>query len=163
MKDKFILDACCGGRMFWFDKNNPNTLFVDKRPKESFKTGKGKHERNRSVNPDVVMDFTKLDLPDNKFSLVVFDPPHLILGANSYMAKVYGRLEDNWEETMRKGFSECFRVLKNYGVLVFKWNEFNIPLKKVLTLTPVQPLFGHVSGKAQKTHWLCFMKMKGAL
>lgn len=30
MKNK-ILDACCGSRMFWFDKNNPNVLFMDKR------------------------------------------------------------------------------------------------------------------------------------
>ena len=29
--DKLILDACCGSRMFWFDKHNPNVLFVDKR------------------------------------------------------------------------------------------------------------------------------------
>ena len=29
--DKLRLDACCGSRMFWFDKQNPNVLFVDKR------------------------------------------------------------------------------------------------------------------------------------
>ena len=29
--DKLILDACCGGKHFWFDKNNPLTLFMDKR------------------------------------------------------------------------------------------------------------------------------------
>ena len=28
---KLILDACCGSRMFWFDKYNPLALFVDKR------------------------------------------------------------------------------------------------------------------------------------
>lgn len=27
---KIILDACCGSRMFWFDKHNPFALFVDK-------------------------------------------------------------------------------------------------------------------------------------
>ena len=31
MEDKKILDACCGSRMFWFDKNNPDVLFIDKR------------------------------------------------------------------------------------------------------------------------------------
>lgn len=30
-KQKRILDVCCGGRMFWFDKNNPDVLFVDNR------------------------------------------------------------------------------------------------------------------------------------
>ena len=26
---KTILDACCGSRMFWFDKENPNVDFCD--------------------------------------------------------------------------------------------------------------------------------------
>ena len=26
---KLILGACCGSRMFWFDKANPNVEFVD--------------------------------------------------------------------------------------------------------------------------------------
>ena len=29
--EKLILDACCGSRMFWFNKHNPLALFVDKR------------------------------------------------------------------------------------------------------------------------------------
>lgn len=28
---KRILDACCGSRMFWFNKNNPDVVFMDKR------------------------------------------------------------------------------------------------------------------------------------
>ena len=30
-----ILDACCGSRMFWFDKNESHTTFMDIR-KENF-------------------------------------------------------------------------------------------------------------------------------
>ena len=26
-----VLDACCGSRMFWFDKQDDRALFVDKR------------------------------------------------------------------------------------------------------------------------------------
>ena len=29
--EKPILDACCGGKMFWLDKNNKDVLFVDQR------------------------------------------------------------------------------------------------------------------------------------
>ena len=29
-----ILDACCGSRMFWFDKDNPNVTFMDIRDEE---------------------------------------------------------------------------------------------------------------------------------
>ena len=28
---KRVLDVCCGSRMFWFDKQNKDVLFVDKR------------------------------------------------------------------------------------------------------------------------------------
>lgn len=34
MNKKIILDACCGSRMFWFDKKNPYVLFQDIRDAE---------------------------------------------------------------------------------------------------------------------------------
>ena len=37
-----ILDACCGGRQFWFDKENPNVLFADQRVMEPKIVGSGK-------------------------------------------------------------------------------------------------------------------------
>jgi SAM-dependent methyltransferase len=159
-----ILDACCGGRAFWFDKNNPDVLFADNRVMEHEVVGNGKDARIRKCIPDVVMDFRKMDIPDNTFKLVVFDPPHLFLGENSYMAKSYGRLKkETWEDDLRQGFSECFRVLKAGMVLIFKWNECDILLKDVLKLTDYKPLFGHPSGKAQKTHWICFIKHEASL
>lgn len=146
--------------MFWFDKEQPDTLFVDNRPAETFTTGLGIHKRTRRIRPDQIMDFRSLDLPDNQFYLVVFDPPHLSkLGDKSFTAKTYGKLGENWRDDITKGFSECFRVLKPNGTLIFKWCEFEIPLKEVLKLTDHKPLFGHRSGKQQKTHWLCFMKL----
>ena len=154
-----ILDACCGNRGFWFDYNNPEVLFVDKRQLKPTVIGKGKNARTRKCLPDQVMDFRCLALPDERFNLVSFDPPHLFVGENSYMANCYGALDKiTWKEDLRKGFSECFRVLKNNGILIFKWNEYDVPLKEVLKLTEYKPLFGHPSGKAQKTHWVCFMK-----
>jgi len=44
------------------------------------------------------------------------------------------------------------------GVLIFKWNECDVPLAEILKCTPNKPLFGHPSGKAQKTHWCVFWK-----
>jgi SAM-dependent methyltransferase len=107
----------------------------------------------------MIADFTNMPFPSDSFALVVFDPPHLAkLGATGKYATSYGRLEGNWRDDMRKGFSECFRVLRSEGVLVFKWCEYEIPLREVLALTPEKPLFGHISGKRQQTHWVCFLK-----
>ena len=39
---KLILDACCGSRMFWFDKYNPLALFVDKRSETLTAKDRGK-------------------------------------------------------------------------------------------------------------------------
>lgn len=70
----------------------------------------------------------------------------------------YGSLSFGWKDMIRKGFEECFRVLEPEGVLIFKWNETDVKVREVLSLTNQTPIFGHKSGKASKTHWLCFMK-----
>ena len=158
---KKILDPCCGGRQFWFDKNNPEVLFMDKRVMQPTAIGKGKDQRIRKCLPDKVGDFREMEHEDATFKMVVFDPPHLFVGENSFMAALYGRLDKKtWEADLKAGFSECLRVLKDDGVLIFKWNESDVPLKKILALVDYNPLFGHPSGKAQKTHWVTFMKME---
>lgn len=147
--------------MFWFNKSHPDTLYVDIREEKDIVV-RGNHgidNRHKSILPDKIMDFRKMDLLDESFSLVVFDPPHLKIGKKSYFAQIYGTLDDTWQEDLQKGFAECFRVLKKDGVLIFKWNESDIPLREILALTPVEPLFGHRSGKASKTHWVTFMKV----
>lgn len=158
---KLILDPCCGGRQFWFDKTNPNVLFADKRFMPPTVVGSGKDARIRKCMPDQQHDFREMSFPDESFQMVVFDPPHLFLGENSYMAKSYGSLnKSTWKDDLTKGFKECFRVLKTHGTLIFKWNECDIPLSEILKCTDQKPLFGHPSGKAQKTHWVAFMKMQ---
>lgn len=147
-----ILDACCGSRMFWFDKENPDVTFMDCRQYfEKLPTG---HVIN--VNPDIVADFRDMPFEDDEFDMVVFDPPHLIhAGESSWLAKKYGRLDELWPEDIRQGFAECMRVLRPSGSLIFKWNEDQIPLSDVLEAIGEQPLFGN---KRSKTHWLVFMK-----
>lgn len=160
---KKILDVCCGSRMMWFDRANPAVEFVDIRREELEVTdnsrGNASGVRKLSINPDTIADFRELPYLDGSFKLVAFDPPHLVhAGPRSWLAAKYGKLGSCWQEDIRKGFSECFRVLEVGGVLVFKWNESQVKLKEVLSLTPNQPLFGHPSGRKGLTHWLVFMK-----
>lgn len=160
MENKFILDACCGGRMMWFNKNNENVLYVDNRvcPKGHIKYDQAK---NHEVSPDVVMDFRDLKFKDNSFKLVVFDPPHIIEACDreGYQRKKYGVFHpETWEEDLRQGFNECWRVLDVYGTLIFKWNEISKSVSQIIKTIGREPLFGHKSGKQSKTHWMCFMK-----
>lgn len=150
-----VLDPCCGGKMFWFDKNDSRVLFMDNR-KEDHILCDG---RKFSIKPDKLGCFTCLPFQNNKFNIVVFDPPHFKdLGYKSWMAKKYGVLPIGWEVLIKSGFRECFRVLKKDGVLIFKWNEAQISIKEVLSLTTESPLFGHTTMKNNKTIWICFMK-----
>ena len=153
--DKKILDACCGSRMFWFDKENPDVLFADIRDEEYILCD----GRQLKVHPDVIADFRNMPFPDSSFKLVVFDPPHLDNpNPNSYMAQKYGTLRSTWRDDLKRGFDECMRVLEPFGILIFKWNETRMSVKRVLEIFGQQPLFGHKSGKASKTHGMCFMK-----
>ena len=147
-----ILDACCGSRMFWFDKERPDTTYMDIR-EEKAELCDG---RQLTVAPDLVADFRDMPFEDESFYMVVFDPPHLIkAGEDSWLAKKYGKLDETWPFDIRQGFEECLRVLKPNGTLIFKWNEDQVSLSQVLDAIGHRPLFGN---KRSKTHWLVFMK-----
>lgn len=152
-----ILDPCCGSRMFHFDRKNTDVVFGDIR-KESHILCDG---RSLEISPDIEMDFRDMPFPDDSFYAVVFDPPHLIrAGKQSWLALKYGKLNQDWREDIRKGFAECFRVLKPNGILIFKWNETQIKVSEVLALTDQKPWVGHPSGKRANTHWITFMKLE---
>ena len=147
--------------MFWFDKSDDRAVFIDNRAEShTLKDSSNKKgSRELLVAPDIVADFKALPFPDESFALVVFDPPHLIKsGDTGWLTKKYGKLSDGWKEELRCGFAECFRVLKPEGILVFKWNEQDIPVSQILALTDERPLFGNRCGKQQQSHWIVFMK-----
>lgn len=147
-----ILDACCGSRMFWYDRENKHTIYQDNRELNTTLCDGRKLE----IKPDTFGDFRKMDYADNTFDLVVFDPPHLNkAGKNSWLAQKYGVLGDNWQEDIKAGFEECFRVLRPFGTLVFKWNDEQIPFDEIIKLAPEKPLFGDKRGK---TRWVVFCK-----
>ena len=156
--DGMILDPTCSARSIWFDKDREDVVYGDKRIEDLW-VGKGKNGRQWNVRPDVQLDFTSLPFRSGSFEMVVFDPPHLKdLGETSWLYLKYGKLLPGWQDMIRAGFSECFRVLRSRGVLVFKWNENQVKVSEVLSLTNLSPMFGHTTGSKSKTHWLTFIK-----
>lgn len=166
MDDVIVLDACCGSRMFWFDRTDERAVFADIRSERHSlpdKSSKGGF-RELVISPDVQCDFTDMPFENGQFALVVFDPPHLVnAGPKSWLAKKYGKLGERWQDDLRAGFAECFRVLKEEGVLIFKWSECQVPLSKILPLIEHKPLFGNRGGRANKSHWLVFIKPAQAM
>jgi SAM-dependent methyltransferase len=139
--------------MFWWDKENPLATFIDKREFE----GKACDGRNLKVAPDIVMDFTHLDFPDDTYDLVVFDPPHLVRAWDkSWLAQKYGRLEKDWRVDLKKWFDEWLRVLKPTGTLIFKWNEYQVKVQEIIKIFGVDPLFGNRTSK--NTLWIVYKK-----
>lgn len=159
LDDIKILYACCGPRMFWFNKHHPKAIYIDKRTLEP---GEVQTHKFREVKPDILMDFRDLKFKDKHFKLVVWDPPHRSdFTENSLMAKNYGILDkENWREDLKKGFEECWRVLDDFGFLVFKWNNKQIKADVLLKLFDQEDciLFGHPTRSPATTHWFCFMK-----
>ena len=148
-----ILDACCGSRMFWWEKDRKDVVFQDNRRLETTLSD----DRQLSINPSHLGDFRCMDFLDNTFDLIIFDPPHLVeAGKNSWLAQKYGVLEkDSWQEDLKAGFEECLRVLKPTGTLIVKWCEEQIKTKEFLEAIGRKPLFGD---KRAKTRWMVFVK-----
>lgn len=155
--DEEILDATCGGRSIWLDgqKHRSDTLYIDKR--EEPPGFLGQDGRTYSVQPDEIMDHRDLPYADGSFNLVVFDPPHKILSdgmesLTGIMNKAYGALKaETWQEDLRAGFDELFRVLKPGGVLVFKFADSAADFDEVLEFAPVDPLFGTTTTQRKDT------------
>lgn len=138
-----ILDLTAGKRAIWFDKNHPDTVYLDKRPE---------------VNPDLVADSRALPkVIGRDFDLVVFDPPHVNFGKNGHMSQRYGHhTTAEILELIEQAAREAHRVTKPDALMALKWNDHDIKLERVLKLMPQwEPLFGHLTkdGPGSKTYW----------
>ena len=132
--EKKILDVTAAGRRMWFNKYDGRAEFYNG-------------------------NFKQLPYDDEIFNLVIFDPPHLKAGKAGcgIMYKKYGALnKETWAADLKKGFDECWRVLRPGGTLIFKWSEAQIKLPQLWDLYPVPPLCGHPT--INKTKWICFFK-----
>ena len=144
--------------MMWFNKHDPNTIYIDQRPE---------------CEPDIIADFRNLNqFPDKKFKFIVFDPPHFFRSERCHTGSLpnqFGALNpDTWKQDLSRGFKELWRVLDDYGILVFKWSDYCMSAHKALEQFPVKPLIYQITASGLKsttkkkdgkhTAWFCFMK-----
>ncbi len=60
-----------------------------------------------------------------------------------------------WPHDLHCAFQEIMRVLKPTGTMILKWNEEQIPIKKVFETFGQQPILGDMRSK---TKWSVFIK-----
>jgi SAM-dependent methyltransferase len=152
-----ILDACCGGRMWWWDKEHPLAVYMDNRTAAA---GARPNRPNWKCEPDVLGDFRAMPFGDESFHLVVFDPPHIVRPSapSGNVRMQYGSLHpDTEQDDIRRGLAECWRVLAPAGTLVLKWAG---PLARVKPHFPSTPVVGTrwTSGAKLGTRWFIFYK-----
>ena len=155
-----ILDACCGGRMWWWDKAHPLAVYMDKR--EAPRGSVGELVGPWSCAPDIVGDFRAMPFDDESFRLVVFDPPHNVRDEpKGIIGLMYGALpKDTADDDLRRGLAECWRVLAPGGTLVFKWGAKSVD--RVVPHFPATPVVGTRTPRGGQTRWFIFYKPVGA-
>jgi len=156
---KYVLDACCGPKFMWFNKNHPNVIYNDIREMEK---GFIKNRQNIEIKPDTLHDFSNLPFPDKRFKLITFDPPQVICKSKtSTLVGCYGSLDKEYDVLFEKGIKELWRVLDDFGILFMKFNNVHINFDEVLKHFPQQPLFQTSTNRSKNvlTRWFCFMKI----
>lgn len=129
-----ILDMCCGSKMFWYEKHEPHTTYMDIRKATYTAKDRGK-VRKIEVNPDIQADWKNIPFDDATFDLIIFNPPHLMhAGKRSWLAKKYGVLDDS------------------------EWNQDQIPFRLVLATIAVDGYKPILGDKRSKTRWSVFIK-----
>jgi len=159
MKKKLILDACCGPKFIWINKNHPNVIYNDiRREKKGFISIRN----NIEINPDTQYDFCDLPFKNKAFKLIVFDPPQVICNSKkSTLINCYGNLDKNYNNLFKLAIKELWRVLDNNGILFLKFNNVHIEFKDILKHFPQEPLFQTSTNRSKnvETRWFCFMKI----
>ena len=110
------LDACCGYKHMWKDKDISNIIFIDVK---------------REVKPTIIADAKHLPFRDKIFNKIYCDPPHMIRNDKEFckVGKIhydYFEKYGNWKNRQEwiifiaKTNIEFKRVLKDNGILWYK-------------------------------------------
>jgi len=176
MDRRMILDATAGNRTMWLYKNCPDIIYTD-------------IEKKLKNKPTIYADNTNTPFLPQTFDTIFYDPPHN-WGGGDEPNPVYPSEIKKWAQK-HKPFAftyygwdkyktrvalmahvyhaqkEFMRILKDDGLLWFKWNEMRIPVDRILAcftdwvqlLTLRVDDVSHTAGKGQ-TFWICFTKKR---
>uniref|UniRef100_A0A6H1ZMT4 Putative methyltransferase n=1 Tax=viral metagenome TaxID=1070528 RepID=A0A6H1ZMT4_9ZZZZ len=172
-----ILDATAGNRTMWNWKNSPDIIYLDV-------------EKRLQRKPTIIASNGHLPFKAKSISSIFFDPPHAwnIKGHyHSYPAQCkeyFNKWHDKavpryygWDRYKTKGGliamihyaqREFYRVLKDDGLLWFKWNDMKTSIRKIIPIFNlwIVMLFLYVNdpthtGSTHQTYWICMTKEKG--
>jgi len=140
-------------------KYDPDSAIPNERTDFTRRIPTGLSDKQMARDSKIIMQIIRADGDPSKVLEIFLGKARLLSNPQNWQMVKYGWLPAHgWQDILRKGFAECFRVLQSGGVLIFKWNETDIKLSEILKLTEQKPVFGHISGKRANTHWVCFMK-----
>lgn len=157
-----ILDATCGAKQMWYQKDAKDVVYLDKRHGEIYFPPSNSEfwkQGNLFFDPTIIADNRQLPFKDNSFDMILFDPP-FVVSMTPRMKAQYDILNPiTWTIDIGKAANEFFRVLKQGGFLILKWGEGYAVVREALKLFPVKPLFGtHLNYSKHKTWWIVFRK-----
>ena len=171
-----ILDATAGNRTMWKHKNTENIIYID-------------IEKKLERKPTIFTDNTNTPFLSGIFDTIFYDPPHgwgdkTIWYAYKHRSKEYfekwgdRKIPRYYGTDKYKSRSELvahiyhaqkefYRILKDDGLLWLKWNEYSIPLARLLTffgdwreLMRIYVCAPSQTFGEQQTYWVCLTKEK---
>jgi DNA modification methylase len=171
-----ILDATAGNRTMWHDSPPEDTIFID-------------IEKKLEIKPTIFADNTNTPFFDKQFDTIFYDPPHMFGDKGSFYVypdaksfkerwKGYGEIPryyggDKYKTGQElilhiyKAQKEFHRILKDDGLLWLKWNETEMPLRRILQLFDMwkELLILPIKAPSQtagtkQTFWVCMYKEK---
>jgi len=164
LTEENILDPTCGPRSIWYktQRDRDDVLYFDKR--EEDQGFAADDHPNVEIQPDKIQDFRDLPYEDERFDLIVWDPPHKtnkkgMEQLTGIIEEKYGALHaETWQSDLHQGFVELWRVLCPGGSLVFKFANNSIDFEDVLSVFPEDPLFGTTTTQNARveTRWFLF-------
>ena len=159
LDETFMIDLCCGGRHWLYNKDPHDLLCMDIR---SVEKGAIALQPNWNVTPDIIGDYTDMRelFEDSSFRYAFWDIPHAI-NLSGIMGMKYGELGGTWKEDLAKGFKEIHRILEDRGALILKFADVSISFRDLLNAldidnVPLKPLLPTVSKKGVINTGSCF-------